>query len=78
MITDVKKVGNSCKINHLYANIKSIYCEIMNASDERKKQLYEDALYYHLIHKGKKVIKNKYGLFWDKRKNIFKKDDEIQ
>lgn len=50
----------------------------MNASDERKKQLYEDALYYHLIHKGKKVIKNKYGLFWDKRKNIFKKDDEIQ
>jgi len=50
----------------------------MDTSDEKIKQLYEDALYYHLIHKGKKVIKNKYGLFWDKRKDILKNQDEKQ
>ena len=27
-------------------------------------QLYEDAFYFHLIHDGKKVIRNQYGLFW--------------
>jgi hypothetical protein len=41
----------------------------MSLSDKQKKQLNEDALYYHLLHKGKKVVKNKYGLFWDKRKD---------
>jgi hypothetical protein len=29
-----------------------------------EKKLYEDAFYYHLIHSGKKVIKNQNGLFW--------------
>lgn len=48
----------------------------MDNSEEQKRKFYEDALYYHLIHKGKKVIKNKYGLFWDKRKEISKKEDE--
>jgi hypothetical protein len=28
------------------------------------KKLYDDAQYFHLLHSGKKVIKNKYGLFW--------------
>lgn len=31
---------------------------------KEKKKLYEDAIYFHLIHNGKKVIKNQYGLFW--------------
>ncbi|UCF50443.1 MAG: hypothetical protein JSU91_02885 [Thermoplasmatales archaeon] len=48
----------------------------MPVSDEEIKQLNEDALYFSLIHKGKKVIKNKYGLFWDKGKYPDKKDDE--
>lgn len=48
----------------------------MDNSEEQKRKFYEDALYYHLIHKGKKVIRNKYGLFWDKRKEIMKKEDK--
>ena len=28
------------------------------------KKLYKDAIYYHLIHNRKKVIRNQYGLFW--------------
>ena len=56
--------------------MKSKNCEIMSVSDEEKNQLYEDALYYSLIHRGKKVIKNKHGLFWDKREYPVKKDDE--
>ena len=31
---------------------------------KEEKKFYEDAIYYHLIHSGKKVIKNQYGLFW--------------
>ncbi len=31
---------------------------------KEEKKLYEDAIYFHLIHNGKKVIKNQYGLFW--------------
>jgi hypothetical protein len=29
-----------------------------------EKELYEDAFYFHLIHNGRKVIRNKFGLFW--------------
>ena len=64
-----------CIINLLYKNLKINYCEKMSLSEKEKKQFLEDALYYHLIHSGKKVIKNKYGLFWDKRKNISKKEE---
>jgi hypothetical protein len=31
---------------------------------KEEKKLYEDAIYYHLIHNGKKVIRNQYGIFW--------------
>jgi len=40
----------------------------MSVSEEEIEQLYQDAKYYHLVINGKKVVKNKYGLFWDKRK----------
>ena len=55
----------------------SIRCDNMDLLKDKQKQLYEDALYYHLIHNGKKVIRNKYGIFWDKRKQILKVE-EIQ
>jgi hypothetical protein len=29
-----------------------------------QKKLYDDATYYHLIHNGKKIIKNQFGMFW--------------
>ena len=48
----------------------------MDEPEEQKIQLYEDALYFHLIHNGKKVIKNKYGMFWDKRNDLLKKEDK--
>lgn len=76
MIINVNIAGNKCKINHLYPVVESVHCEKMDKSDEQIKKLNEDALYYHLIHKGKKVIRNKYGLFWDKRKDIVKKGNE--
>ena len=36
----------------------------MVTSENQVRQLYEDALYFHLIHNGKKVIRNQHGLFW--------------
>jgi hypothetical protein len=50
----------------------------MSLSEKQKKQLYKDALHYHLIHNGERVIKNKYGLFYDKRKKILKEDDKVK
>ncbi len=34
--------------------------------EEQLKQLYEDALCLHLEHTGKKFIKNRHGLFFNK------------
>jgi hypothetical protein len=31
---------------------------------KEEKKLYEDALYFHLIHNGKKVIRKHDKLFW--------------
>jgi hypothetical protein len=35
-------------------------------SEENLKKFYEDALCCHLENKGKKYIKNKFGLFYNK------------
>jgi hypothetical protein len=34
--------------------------------EDQLRRLYEDAVYLHLKHNEKKVIRNQYGLFWRK------------